>query len=101
MLWGENARLARPANVPAQSPSRWVEWRPRALELSPTLLGQCLAALACALAVLVFVRLDTTIASLAVLLGIAVGVVASKRGVPLAVWCTVGLVAGGVLGRFS
>lgn len=100
-LWGENALVAPPNSVPAQIPSRWVEWRPRRIELGPVLLGQVLAVLGCALSVIVFLRLDATIASVVVVVAIVSGGFAVGRRIPLAVWWTAGLIIGGVLGRFS
>lgn len=101
MLWGENAILGAPKSAPARSAARWVEWHPRAVELRPALFGQFTAVLACILAVVAFQRLDPRVASLAVIVCVAVAVAAARRHIPLTLWLTVGLVIGGVLGRFS
>ena len=66
-----------------------------------TLAGQLLAVVACALAVRAFEQFDHTVA-LEVVGGVAaVGLLASLRRVPLALWLTLGVVVGGVLGRWS
>jgi len=66
-----------------------------------TLVGQLLAVVACALAVRAFEQFDRTLA-LEIVGGTAiVGVIAALRRVPLAVWLTLGVVVGGVLGRWS
>jgi hypothetical protein len=66
-----------------------------------TLVGQLLAVVACALAVRAFEQFDRTTA-IEVVGGTAfVGLVAAMRRVPLALWLTLGVVVGGVLGRWS
>jgi hypothetical protein len=66
-----------------------------------TLFGHLLAVLGCALAVLAFERLDSNVALGVVIAATAAGMVAVARRVPLAVWLTLGVVVGGVLGRWS
>lgn len=69
--------------------------------LGATLFGHLLAVLGCALAVLAFERLDSNVALGIVIAASAAGVIAVARRVPLAVWLTLGVVVGGVLGRWS
>ena len=69
--------------------------------LQATLFGHLFAVLGCALAVLAFERLDSNVAFGVVIAVTAAGVVAVARRVPLAVWLTLGVVVGGVLGRWS
>ena len=69
--------------------------------LRATLFGHLLAVFGCALAVLAFERLDSNVALGIVIAATAAGVVAVARRVPLAVWLTLGVVVGGVLGRWS
>jgi hypothetical protein len=66
-----------------------------------TIVGQLLAVIACALAVRAFEQFDHTVALEIVGGTAAVGLIAALRRVPLALWLTVGVVVGGVLGRWS
>jgi len=66
-----------------------------------TLVGQLLAVVACALAVRAFEQFDRTVALEIVGGAAVVGLIAALRRVPLALWLTVGVVVGGVLGRWS
>ena len=66
-----------------------------------TLLGQLLAVVACALAVRAFEQFDRTVALEIVGGAAAVGLIAALRRVPLALWLTIGVVIGGLLGRWS
>jgi hypothetical protein len=69
--------------------------------LRATLFGHLLAVLGCAFAVLAFERLDRDVALGIVIAVTAAGVVAVVRRVPLAVWLTLGIAVGGILGRWS
>jgi hypothetical protein len=88
----------RPA---APAASRFVFSKPQFTDVRMSLLGQLLAAAACAGAVLAFVMLGTLPASVLVLAGFALGAVAIARHWSLAWWWTLGVLAGGLLGRFS
>ena len=66
-----------------------------------TLAGQFLAVVACALAVGAFEQFDRTVAVELVGGAAAVGLVAASRRVPLALWLTLGVVVGGLLGLWS
>jgi hypothetical protein len=100
--------LARPPEpVPAvvQPPrpaaNRFVFSQPRFADVRMSLLGQLLAAAGCAGAVVAFVFFGSMPASVLVLAVLALGVVAIARHWSLAWWWTLGVLAGGLLGRFS
>jgi len=101
IVWGGGNSDLIPAAAPARPHPTSIDWRPRNIDIRLTLFGQLLAAFTCALAVIAFERFDTMVASVVVLALVAVGVLASVRRLPLAFWWTLGLVVGGVLGRFS
>jgi hypothetical protein len=117
------ARLARHADTLRRSPDpvlvdplhRWVShapgaWaaanrfvfcRPRFTDVRMTALGQFLSVLGCAGAVLAFVVLGANVASALVVVLLVAGVTAISRHRSLAWWWTLGVLAGGLLGRFS
>ncbi|HEY5165253.1 MAG TPA: hypothetical protein VIJ44_04810 [Acidimicrobiia bacterium] len=66
-----------------------------------TVAGHVLAVVACVFAVLCFEHLDHTVALAVVAVAAAIGLIASARRVPLALWWTLGMVIGGALGRWS
>jgi hypothetical protein len=76
----------------------------RAVTLSvvrATVAGHVLAVIACVFGVLCFEHLDHTVAVAVVAVAAAIGLIASARRVPLALWWTLGVVIGGALGRWS
>jgi len=99
LLEGRPGLVAPPAPV-RRYPAR-PRWRPAAGSVAATFFGQLLAVLACTLAVLSFERFDASTALGVVLAATAIGVIASARRIPLALWWTVGVVIGGALGRWS
>ncbi|HEY5077250.1 MAG TPA: hypothetical protein VIJ48_07090 [Acidimicrobiia bacterium] len=66
-----------------------------------TVAGHVLAVIACVFGVLCFEHLDHAVAGAVVAGAAAIGLVASTRRVPLALWWTLGVVIGGALGRWS
>jgi len=76
----------------------------RAVTLSvvrATIAGHVLAVIACVFGVLCFEHLDRTVALAVIGVATAIGLIASARRVPLALWWTLGIVIGGALGRWS
>jgi hypothetical protein len=94
-----------PATVPTQWPQpaerRFVFSQPRLTDVRMTMLGHWLAAAGAAGAMLAFIALGTVLASVLVLSVLAVGVAAIAGHRSLAWWWTLGVLAGGLLGRFS
>jgi hypothetical protein len=74
---------------------------PRFGLLLRTIAGQALAVLSCVFALALSISLRASVALIVVGVLIVLGLVASVRRLPFAAWCTLGLVIGGVLGRFS
>jgi hypothetical protein len=66
-----------------------------------TVVGQLLAAGGCAGAVLAFMFFNPLVASALVLIAVAAGVASIATHRSLAWWWTLGILAGGLLGRFS
>ncbi len=64
-------------------------------------LGQALAIVGALLAILAYHLLDIDVASDVVISVAILGLIAVVRRVPLALWCTLGVVFGGALGRWS
>jgi hypothetical protein len=63
--------------------------------------GQSLAVVGVLLGVLCYHLLAVNIATGVVIVVAALGLVAKARRVPFALWCTLGIVIGGALGRWS
>lgn len=66
-----------------------------------TVVGQVLTVLCCVLAVVLSITLKPTATLIVTGVLIAGAAVGAARRVPFAGWCTLGLVIGGVLGRYS
>ncbi len=81
--------------------SRYVFARPRFSDVRMTVIGQLLSAAGCTGAVLAFMLFSTLIASVLLLVAVVAGVASIATHRPLAWWWTVGVLAGGLLGRFS
>ena len=69
--------------------------------LTRTVAGQVTGVLACVAALAVWMRLSPAVAAVVIGVPIAGFAVAAYRRIPLCGWCTLGLVAGLALGRFS
>jgi hypothetical protein len=90
-----------PAPVRAPKDAAEPSWRRTRSAVAGTVLGQFLAVLGCAVVVVAFEQLETTIAVGLLVAAAAAGLIAAWRRIPLALWWTAGVVIGGVLGRWS
>jgi hypothetical protein len=85
--------------VPAAN--RFVFSVPRFADLRATIVGQGLTVAGCAIAVFAFLWLSSIAASAVVVAGLAVGALGIRRHWTFARWWTLGVLVGGLLGRFS
>jgi hypothetical protein len=85
----------------APAANRFVFSAPLFRDVRVTVFGQLLAVAGCAGAVIAFIVLGTTLASVLVLAVVAAGVAAIAGHRSLAWWWTLGVLAGGLLARFS
>ena len=106
-VWDAGNRVrAEPRVVPMPSSRAWryspgSELGMTLSSVRTTLVGHLLAVLGCAFTVLAFEHASASVAEGVVVVAAAAGLVALARRVPLAVWWTLGVVIGGVLGRWS
>jgi len=92
---------AAPRHWPEPAERRFVFSRPLFADVRLTMLGHWVAAAGAAGAVLAFIALSTMLASVLVLALFGVGVAAIAGHRSLAWWWTIGVLVGGLLGRFS
>jgi hypothetical protein len=90
-----------PAARAVPAANRFVISTPRFADLSATIVAQLLAVAGCAAGVFAFLLLGSIAASIVVAAGLAVGIIGISRHWTFARWWTLGLLVGGLLGRFS